>query len=71
MPGVDQLFDYWDDEDSDYALDYESEREYFEDCMSIQYYDGDLNIDGDLMIQQLIVVRGNMNIQGIVSSPFM
>ncbi|PWV46476.1 WGR domain-containing protein [Chitinophaga sp. S165] len=68
--GVDQLFDYWEDEDSSYASNYESEREYFDDYITIHYHDGDLNIDGDLKIQDFIIVHGNMNIQGIVSSHY-
>lgn len=64
--GVDQLFDYWDDEDNDYADDYESEREYFEDG-TITFHDGDLHAGEDHDIGGLIVVRGNMTITGKVS----
>ncbi|MCF6405185.1 WGR domain-containing protein [Chitinophaga filiformis] len=71
--GVEHLSDYWDDEDSTYAVNYESEREYFEEYSSAIYYcDGDLHIAGDLEIPHthidLLVVRGNMTIQGKVSS---
>ena len=64
--GVDQLFDYWDDEDSEYASDYESERDYFEDS-TLRYHDGDLTLDEEHNIRGFIIVRGNMNIQGILS----
>lgn len=66
---VDHLFDYWEENaDNCYADDYESEREYFEDHDAIYYYDGDLNIDGDLVCPDLhidlLAVRGNMTIEG-------
>lgn len=65
--GVDQLFDYWDDEENDHALNYGSERDYFEDYVTIHYHDGDLNVDGEHDISGFMIVRGNMNIQGKVS----
>ncbi|PSL26368.1 WGR domain-containing protein [Chitinophaga ginsengisoli] len=70
---VENLFDYWEDEDNSYAANYESEREYYEEYLNAIYYcDGDLLIEGDLEIPRanidLLVVRGNMTIQGKVSS---
>lgn len=65
--GVNQLFDYWDDEDSEYLEDYDSEREYFEEYMTISYHDGDLTVGEDHKVGGFVVVRGNMTIQGIVS----
>lgn len=72
---LDQLFDYWEDEDNSYAENYESEREYFEEYNNDIYYcDGDLHIDGDLKIPHintgLVVVRGNMTIEGKVASSY-
>ena len=72
---LDQLFDYWEDEDNSYAHNYESEREYFEEYNSAIYFcDGDLQIDGDLEIPHvnigLLVVRGNMTIHGKVTASY-
>lgn len=70
---VDQLFDYWEeDADNDMANNYESERDYYDNFSgSFFYCDGDLTIDGDLDIPhkfvRLMVVRGNMTINGKVS----
>ena len=64
--GVNQLFDYWDDEESDHALNYESERDYFEDSQ-FHFHDGDLTVGEAHTIPGFIIVRGNMNIQGTLS----
>lgn len=66
---VDQLYDYWDDADSDMANNYESEFDYFDNFSgSFFLCDGDLTIHGDLSIPhkhvRLLVVRGNMTING-------
>ncbi|SJZ39483.1 WGR domain-containing protein, predicted DNA-binding domain in MolR [Chitinophaga eiseniae] len=76
--GTTALFDYWDSDDHDPAdtnwstEDYETERDYFEDCSPILFRDGDLYIDGDLRLPNsrlgLMVVKGNMTIRGQVSS---
>lgn len=73
---IENLFDYWDDEDADnpYAGNYESEREYFEDHSSIYYCDGDLHIEGTLEIPHvninLLVVNGSMVIYGKIASSY-
>lgn len=67
---VDQLYDYWEeDADNTYANNYESEYDYYDNFSGGFYLcDGDLTIDGDLEIPhrniRLIVVRGNMTING-------
>ena len=71
---VENLFDYWEDEDNSYASNYESEKEYLEDYCSIYYCEGDLHIDGPLEIphvaRALLVVNGNMNIQGKIAASY-
>ncbi|ACU61797.1 WGR domain-containing protein [Chitinophaga pinensis] len=67
--GVEQLFDYWEDEDNFYAEEYESERAYFEEQVFL-YHEGDLHLDRELASYGFIVVRGNLNIEGELSSRY-
>ncbi|MBC9934867.1 WGR domain-containing protein [Chitinophaga qingshengii] len=72
--GVDNFFDYWDnEEDRHWNIDeFESEHDYFEAQDRIYFRDGDLDIDGDLRLPNdywdLLVVKGNMTIRGQVPS---
>ncbi|SFM86827.1 WGR domain-containing protein, predicted DNA-binding domain in MolR [Chitinophaga sp. YR627] len=71
--GVDQLFDFWDDEDNSYSYNYESEREYFEENIEEKgflYHDGDLHLDRELSTGGFIIVRGDLNIQGELPSEY-
>ena len=71
---VDHLFDYWEeDADNDMANNYESERDYYDNFSGGFYFcDGDLTINGNFDIPHrhihLMVVRGNMTINGKVSA---
>ncbi|MBV8254095.1 MAG: WGR domain-containing protein [Chitinophaga sp.] len=72
--GVSHLFDYWEhEENANWTTEeYENEGEYFEQYARIYFCDGDLDIDGDLKIpnddMDLLIVKGNMNIRGKVTS---